>query len=416
MKSIQLRAFCPILIMIISVFSWVFTADCEGVNISFGGGSGTPIDPYVIENVWDLQNISMDLNAHYILKNDIDASVMRSWNSGKGFTPIGNYSEPFKGTLDGSNYTISGFFINRTTESDIGLFGYIDAEGIVKNLKLKNIEISGNGWIGGFTGSNGGTISSCYANGEITGAGNGIGGFVGCNYGTLSNCRMNGKVSGNENVGGLVGRLQQGLISNCNATINVTGDQEVGGLVGWGIEKVTGCHLTGNVTGNGNYTGGLIGFLHLGIVSYCHARVNVSGEGQNTGGLIGLAWSSSVSNCYSIGYISGNRSVGGLLGSENYGVVSDCFAFSNVSGNRSVGGLVGGNGGTVFNCHTDGNIIGEENVGGLIGRNDGTVSYSYSNGEVRGNVSVGGLIGSTVLRKVSNCYVERLTTSFTFSF
>ena len=40
----------------------------------YSGGSGTIVDPYMIENVWELQNMTLDPSAHYALKNDIDAT------------------------------------------------------------------------------------------------------------------------------------------------------------------------------------------------------------------------------------------------------------------------------------------------------------------------------------------------------
>ena len=89
------------------------------------------------------------------MKNDIDASITRTWNSGKGFAPIGNYSDGFKGSLDGSNHTVSGLFMDRSEEYDIGLFGLIDEGGIVKNLKLDYMEILGGNSTGGLSGENG---------------------------------------------------------------------------------------------------------------------------------------------------------------------------------------------------------------------------------------------------------------------
>ncbi|MFW3145321.1 MAG: hypothetical protein ACMUIE_00735, partial [Thermoplasmatota archaeon] len=60
------------------------------VSASFAGGSGTLSDPYQISNVTQLQNMSSDLNAHYILINNINASDTINWNGGLGFDPIGN--------------------------------------------------------------------------------------------------------------------------------------------------------------------------------------------------------------------------------------------------------------------------------------------------------------------------------------
>jgi len=52
-------------------------------------GSGTVGDPYIISDVDDLQAMEDDLDAHYELANNIDASATSSWNSGLGFDPIG---------------------------------------------------------------------------------------------------------------------------------------------------------------------------------------------------------------------------------------------------------------------------------------------------------------------------------------
>jgi hypothetical protein len=60
-------------------FTWVDNPGVEGAGGSFGGGNGTQANPYVIEDVLDLQNMSSNTNAHYILGNDIDASATANW-------------------------------------------------------------------------------------------------------------------------------------------------------------------------------------------------------------------------------------------------------------------------------------------------------------------------------------------------
>ncbi len=75
----------------------------------FAGGDGSIRDPYQISNVTELQNISSNLNVHYILMNDIDASETKDWNGGRGFEPIGFYDKDnpdlsFNGYLDGMDY------------------------------------------------------------------------------------------------------------------------------------------------------------------------------------------------------------------------------------------------------------------------------------------------------------------------
>jgi len=67
-------------------------------------GSGTLLDPYVIWDVVDLQNMALDLTAYYELGQNIDAGATTGWNwdAGlgifKGFDPIGkrDVAEPIQ--------------------------------------------------------------------------------------------------------------------------------------------------------------------------------------------------------------------------------------------------------------------------------------------------------------------------------
>ena len=45
-----------------------------------------------IHDVYDLQNMSRDLNGSYLLANDINASVTKDWNGVAGFVPVGDDS------------------------------------------------------------------------------------------------------------------------------------------------------------------------------------------------------------------------------------------------------------------------------------------------------------------------------------
>ncbi len=52
-----------------------------GSAIAFSGsGFGTEENPYVITDVYQLQEMQDDLDAYYVLANDIDASGTVSWN------------------------------------------------------------------------------------------------------------------------------------------------------------------------------------------------------------------------------------------------------------------------------------------------------------------------------------------------
>ena len=74
-------------------------------SAQFDGGDGTKEDPWQIATVEQLQSISDNLDAHFILTADIDASSTADWNDGLGFEPIGDMDPRFTGSLDGNGIT-----------------------------------------------------------------------------------------------------------------------------------------------------------------------------------------------------------------------------------------------------------------------------------------------------------------------
>ena len=56
-----------------------------GSSSAFAGGSGTESDPYVIKTAEQLAAVAGDLDANYVLDNDIDLSSYGTW------TPIGEF-------------------------------------------------------------------------------------------------------------------------------------------------------------------------------------------------------------------------------------------------------------------------------------------------------------------------------------
>ena len=139
-----------------------------------------------IHNVYELQNMSKNLSGNYALANDIDATITKTWNNGSGFVPIGNYNNRFGGTFDGKGYKIINLYINRSSQNDVGLFGYTSKYAVIENVGLVNVSVSGNYDVGGLVGWNYyGTVSNSYATGNVSGN-YAVGGFVGENYGTVA--------------------------------------------------------------------------------------------------------------------------------------------------------------------------------------------------------------------------------------
>lgn len=80
-----------------------------------------------------------------ILTSNIDMSSVCSETTKTSWEPIGNTTNPFKGTFDGRNYTIENIYINHITSDNQGLFGY--NSGTIKNIKLVSGDITGRRWV-----------------------------------------------------------------------------------------------------------------------------------------------------------------------------------------------------------------------------------------------------------------------------
>ncbi len=176
---------------------------------------------YEIRTLNELQAVNDDLDGHYILMNDIDASETASWNGGKGFVPIGSYTARFEGVFDGNNKKITGLTINRPDRNFVGLFGKI-SNSTIKNLGMENFTIVGYHYCGGLVGSQeGGFISNCYSSGSVSGYWY-CGGLVGRQEGFIGNCYSTGRVRAESYCGGLVGE-PKGFVSGCYYDTEING-------------------------------------------------------------------------------------------------------------------------------------------------------------------------------------------------
>ena len=195
-------------------------------------GSGTAEDPFIIRNVENLQIMQDFLSYHYVLGNNIDASDTANWNDGAGFEPVGNYHYSFTGSFDGRGFKITDLYINSPDTLRVGLFGYVGEGGVVGNVGLENVDVTGKDEVGGLVGQNFGTVSKSYSTGSVSGH-FAVGGLVGSNRGgKVSNCFSRASVSGHRQVGGLVGQNFGGTVSKSYSTGSVSGSWQVGGLAG----------------------------------------------------------------------------------------------------------------------------------------------------------------------------------------
>lgn len=187
---------------------------------SFAGGSGAAEDPYLIADGAQLARFAAIVNGTNdmarntaacgkltadILLNDI--SDWENWNEttapANTWTPIGNNSQPFTGTLDGDGHSVSGIYIS--TANYQGLVGYLYNGGTLQNLGVKASYIKGGYRVGGLCGWNDGTVTNCYNTGNVTGN-DYVGGVCGYNNRTVTNCyyltgTAAGGINGNDAAG-----------------------------------------------------------------------------------------------------------------------------------------------------------------------------------------------------------------------
>ena len=137
---------------------------------------------------------------------------------------------------------------------------------------------------------------------------------------------------------GLFGLISSATITNIGMEgINITGLSNVGGLVGINNldATVSNSYTTGSVSGNGNFTGGLVGNSN-GTILNSYSTANVSGPSY-VGGLLGFAGVPTITtNSYSTGNVSGSSNVGGLIGSiASGGTINNSFWNTQTSGQAS---------------------------------------------------------------------------------
>lgn len=381
----------------------------------------------LIHDVYELQNMSLDLNASYALANDIDAGVTKNWNEGKGFNPVGNdtgtfydnitnywvYLTTFNGIFDGRYHSIKNLFIlqyfrdgifNISGQSSVGLFGQISSTAQISNVSLTGANITGIKKVGGVVGSSmAGRISGCKYNGSV--AGSDCGGIVGSmEYGLVCDCVFSGIIPGPASeTGGIAGSNHGGIIANCSSSGSSISDQNGGGLVGINNGDIVNCRADWSLSAN--TLGGGITATNTGFISNCRASGSVHGGWNKMGGLVGLNHGT-VANCTSETTVSGRFCTGGLAG-QNPGVISNSSSTGSVTSDGDyTGGLVGANSyfnfmedpsnqGTIEDCYSTGPVAGTDYVGGLVSFNvdDARIIRCYSTGTVSGSTYLGGLIG-----------------------
>ena len=270
----------------------------------YDGGTGTPVDPYIISSEASLKALAEAVNGgetymgvYFELGNDI--ILTSNW------TPIGLFDDSdatnkidlqFCGNFNGKGHEISGLNIVSTEHASVGLFGNLGSFAVVKNVTVNgNISASAR-FIGGIAGiTMTATIQNCVSkvtiDAKVYGGNPSVGGIVGLartmtnieycvNEGNITIAAAENATDNDLYVAGIVGDLTE----MCNTRYCISdADLEakniqigyVGGIVG----KVSGaalpgvggivsdCAVKGNLKSSDGVTTGCVG----GVVSYLTA-------------------------------------------------------------------------------------------------------------------------------------------------
>ena len=334
-----------------SLLLTAITAPAQSIGLT---GNGTETNPYLINDKDDLTTLASAVNnstaeenagafsvTYFRLEANIDMD-------GVEFTPIGNdFQHTFGGIFDGNGKTLSNLSVSTGENGYAGLFGRVSETGIIKNLTIKDAEITTSGLCaGGVAGDCNGKISGCIVeNVRITNTYQLTGGIAGLLKGTAENVTVSGYIEGAENsVGGIAGQ-NSSTISNafCSAEVvsNATGYScSVGGISGVCYLQdalITGCCFTGTVTAENDnlFCGGITGNLYKGRIEKSFNLGTCDGtEGYSVaiGGIAGRTDDGSIKDCYNSGRILlpyGSTTIGGIAGivhdDESHTVISNCY-------------------------------------------------------------------------------------------
>lgn len=325
---------------------------------SFASGKGTKEDPYIINSPEQLAKLAKDINSgiadqeythnqeYFLLGNDIDLSAHRWIPIGSGTSTSSFHS--FTGYFDGANKTISGLYVDESSEKfSAGLFGHVS--GIeIKNVIIKDgyvkTEVNSNsqdaaGLLIGSAAQGHGlstTVSNCHVSGTIESNSALTGGLAGYNsYGTYKDCSTDITINGHGCSGGFIGSDFSGNYENCTAKGNLSGKWSVGGFAGilfWESEAKH-CIADVKVTANDWNAGGFVGYIEEKVtihncISYGDVHSKVNGWEPKVGGFTGISnLNCSIDNSYAAGKVTAESTdykAGGFVGYDNGGTVTSC--------------------------------------------------------------------------------------------
>ncbi len=330
-------------------------------NVEFlSSGGGEIDDPYLLNTAEDLAGLAKLVNEgndfsgkYFKLTSDIYLNDASTPDSTKlKWTRIGgikreqvdeefNFEDfPFSGHFDGGGHTIYGLYNATMPEDETGwddpfteffvsfedwekgMFGLV-RNATIKNLKIKDMVLSGGYTMGGLTPyCENSTITDCHIENSVVKSSLG-------DYGG--------------GAGGLAGQVKNSVIERCTVDARVQGTRGVGVLAGNSDSTsiIRDCSTSGFSYMTQYFGGGFIG-VNLGLIERCSSSADAARRMYS----------------YALGD-GGIPDCAAFVGENQGGIIRDCYATGNIVNTELYGfGFCGTNSGLLENCYATGNVSG----------------------------------------------------------
>ncbi len=424
--------------------------DNTGILVGYGEHNTEIINSYVNGSVSGSNNVGGLAGAL------VDSTVINSFSNAvvNGANTVGGLLGKVTNTTVKSSYATGDVTASGNTAG--GFIGQLVSGSITTAYAEGNVLASSN--VGGFVGTNGGTISNAYSIGRVHG--NNRGAFAGTNNGTMTgnvyNSNLEINATGTGSTSGITGKtfvemqnqsIMESLgftsdkgwkyISNLIAPVlNGVGKIDDDGIVyvkelsefkagdTYYIKDAADLKKLSELVNAGEDTTGTVFILEGDIDMSGVSNFTPIGSATNTfkGDFYGNGHTISnlkinttsdpnIKETGLFGYlekavirdlaitdatVSGNGKTGILAGyADADTVIENSYTTGSVtSSGDGTGGFIGINYGTIKKSYTTAKVSGQNDTGGFVGYNYGTISSAYATGDVVGKNNSGGFAGS----------------------
>lgn len=322
--------------------SFTWTVDVNS-SVIFAKGSGSELDPYIIENDSELLSLEDYAGCYFAMGCNLTLSQSASFYGyldGKGY--ILTMEAPFN--------NVNGSISNLTIAFNGDQKGIFALQG--QSVTLTDITVNGSGKTSALIyEAEDSTFDKVTLNLEVEGKGEIFGGIASSSTrSNYKNITANVNIYSGNRVGGIVGNSQRDSFENIILNVTIAGEHDyAGGISAKASSSVNGVEGSVSISGVGNYCGGLFA-ENSGTIENAQITVNATCTSVYFGGLVakssGKVSGKATLNCEVSGceYFGGGVATGNNVDIE---VISKKLNVSTSNKIAYIGGVIGDGNGSV---------------------------------------------------------------------